>query len=226
MNKTYLLFDIDGTLINSGGAGKRALGIAFEQHLKKPLEAIQDYSFAGKTDKRIITDIVRMSGINGSNVDTISEKIAKTYIKNLLNTLKEAENFRVYPNVDELLRKCSITNLFETALLTGNIERGAELKLSHAKLWHFFEWGVFGDIYKDRNQLANHALELINQNGSLSSTKDIFVIGDTVSDIRCGKAINATTVAIVSDFQPEKMLADEEPDYLVHNFFELEKILI
>lgn len=227
MKKKYLLFDIDGTLINADGAGKKALGMALEYHLRLPPEYLKDYSLAGKTDRGIIADIARMSGIHSRTIDTLAGKIADTYIDHLENRLKESENFCLYPNVKELLEKCAADRFLETALLTGNIQRGARLKLTHAGLWHFFEWGVYGDRHEDRNMLSKQALEHItNNNSAMVSPRDIFVIGDTVSDIRCGKAIDATTVAIVSDFQPENRLAAEHPDYLIHDFFELENILL
>jgi phosphoglycolate phosphatase len=125
---------------------------------------------------------------------------------------------RVYPLARELLLACSRRADLELALLTGNIPAGARLKLQSAGLWDFFSWGVFGDVSEDRVELAREAFRRLRADNGGLQPRDVFVIGDTSADIECGRAIQATTVAMVSDFEPEKKLRASAPDYLLNDF--------
>lgn len=224
LNKKYLLFDIDGTLLNTGGAGKIAMLKAFEKFLGDS-NLTKNYSFAGKTDRQIIKDIVRRTRAVENDIDKIVESIEQAYVNNLKSTLNEASHFRVYPNVREVLGTCKEKNEFELALLTGNLEMGAKLKLQYADLWKYFEWGVFGDISEDRIHLAEEAYEIIIQKDRDVNRKDIIILGDTVNDVRCGKYINATTIAFASGFDPVEKLREQKPDFLIYNFRELFTLL-
>lgn len=214
--KKYLLFDIDGTLINTGGAGLKAMKTAVSQVLGRE-DLLTGYSFAGKTDAQIMKDMARAAG-QDSRADEISADLKSEYIAHLKQNLKTSDNFKIYPGASELLAHYHSREDFELALLTGNFETGAELKLEHAGLWHFFKWGAFGNISEERIHLAEHALETITQKEESLVPKNIFIIGDTTNDIRCGRAINATTVAFSAGFEPEEKLKACEPDYLVSDF--------
>ena len=220
MNMKYLFFDIDGTLLNSGGAGKQAMLAALEKHLHDG-SLLEGYCFAGKTDTQIIQDMVVRSETPGKLVSEMVQRIAQSYVTNLANTLPETPGFRVYPDVRRVLEACRAQPHFDLALLTGNLHQGARLKLEHADLWNYFPWGVFGDISEDRVRLAQAAhKKLIRKYGQIQA-RDIFIIGDTANDVRCGKAIGATTVALVSDFEPEVRLREQAPDYVLYSFREL-----
>jgi len=123
--------------------------------------------------------------------------------------------------VNKLLETYQKKDGFELALLTGNFRAGAVLKLEHAGLWKYFKWGVFGNISEDRVLLAQSALKIIAEKEKDIRTKDIFIIGDTTNDIRCGKAIDATTVAFTAGFEPEEKLRACSPDFLVSDFNQL-----
>jgi phosphoglycolate phosphatase len=139
----------------------------------------------------------------------------------LKTNLKNSDNFRTYPNVNELLDNYQKKEDYELALLTGNFETGAKLKLEHAGLWKYFKWGVFGNLSEDRVHLAKDALETITEKEKKVNTKNIFIIGDTTNDIRCGKAIDATTIAFTSGFEPEEKLRTLSPDFMVSDFSQL-----
>ena len=219
MPKKYLLFDIDGTLINTGGAGLKAMKSTVKSILGNE-ELLKDYSFAGKTDSQIMNDMVRRSGLD-ENPETLSKLLEQTYIEKLKTNLKNSGNFRTYPNVNELLDNYQKKEDYELALLTGNFETGAKLKLEHAGLWKYFKWGVFGNLSEDRVHLAKDALETITEKEKKVNTKNIFIVGDTTNDIRCGKAIDATTIAFTSGFEPEEKLRACSPDFMVSDFSQL-----
>ena len=219
MPKKYLLFDIDGTLINTGGAGLKAMKSTVKSILGNE-ELLKNYSFAGKTDSQIMNDMVRRSGLD-DNPETLSKLLAQTYIENLKTNLKNSDNFKIYPNVNDLIDLYKKNEGFELALLTGNFKIGAKLKLEHAGLWKYFKWGVFGNLSEDRVHLAKDALETITEKEKKVNTKNIFIVGDTTNDIRCGKAINATTIAFTSGFETEEKLRTCSPDFMVSDFSQL-----
>ena len=219
MLKKYLLFDIDGTLINTGGAGLKAMKSTVKSILGNE-ELLKDYSFAGKTDAQIMNDMIRKSGLD-DNPETLSKLLEQTYIEKLKTNLENSGNFTTYPNVNELLDNYQKKEDYELALLTGNFETGAKLKLEHAGLWKYFKWGVFGNLSEDRVHLAKDALETITEKEKMVNTKNIFIIGDTTNDIRCGKAIDATTIAFTSGFEPEEKLRNCSPDFMVSDFSQL-----
>ena len=147
------------------------------------------------------------------------------YIALLEQTLAGAENFFVYPHVDATLRQFSLGSDLELALLTGNLEQGARLKLEHAALWHYFRWGVYGEVSEDRNDLSRKALDSITEKDGPIDPRRIVIIGDTVSDIRCGQAIGATTIAYSAGFEPAEKLLPANPDHITDDFRRLPGII-
>lgn len=221
--KLYLLFDIDGTLVNTGGAGLRAMqGAAVECLVDGSL--LEGYSFAGKTDRSIIHDLIRRAGIQNGIADK-ARCMNERYIALLKPALAGAHNFLVYPHAREVLEQFSRDSNLELALLTGNLEQGARLKLEHAGLWHYFRWGVYGEVSEDRNDLAREALSSITAKNGPTDPRRIVIIGDTVSDIRCGQAIGATTVAYSAGFEPAEKLLPAGPDHLIDDFRHLPEII-
>jgi phosphoglycolate phosphatase-like HAD superfamily hydrolase len=116
------------------------------------------------------------------------------------------------------LKQFSACSDLELALLTGNLEQGARLKLEHAALWHYFRWGVYGEVSEDRNDLSRKALDSITEKEGVIDPRRVVVIGDTVSDIRCGQAIGATTIAYSAGFVPAEKLLPANPDYITDDF--------
>ncbi|MCP4713958.1 MAG: HAD family hydrolase [Deltaproteobacteria bacterium] len=219
MAKKYLLFDIDGTLVNTGGAGLRAMKAAFEAHLGA--DALEgNYSFAGKTDTHIIHDMLRRAGVTEDTGAELALRVKADYLANLETALLQSQAFMVYPDVRELIDACSRCKDMELALLTGNYREGAHLKLEHAGLWDYFRWGVFGDISENRIHLAEEARAILAARDDPFPDEDIVIIGDTISDVRCGRAIGATTVAFVGGFGKEEDLRAEQPTFVITSFRE------
>ena len=114
MLKKYLLFDIDGTLVNTGGAGLKAMKSTVKNILGNE-NLLIGYSFAGKTDAQIMNDMIRKSGLD-DKLESMSKLFEQTYIENLKTNLKNSDNFRIYPNVNELLDYYQKNEGFELAL--------------------------------------------------------------------------------------------------------------
>jgi len=221
--KLYLLFDIDGTLVNTGGAGLRAMKGAAVECLGDG-NLLEGCSFAGKTDRSIIHDLIRRAGIQ-NGIDGKARCMNARYIALLKPALTGAHNFLVYPHVHEVLEQLSRDSSLEPALLTGNLKQGARLKLEHAGLWNYFQWGVYGEVSEDRNDLAHEALRSITAKDGPTEPRRIVIIGDTVSDIRCGQAIGATTIAYSAGFEPAEKLLPAGPDHLIDDFRHLPGII-
>jgi phosphoglycolate phosphatase len=211
--KTYLLFDIDGTLIHAGGAGRRALTSAMAA-CGVPEEGLQSLSFAGRTDRQIINGTLRDAGCV-KTLAPLSRRVEAYYLDGLDQLLGRESLMRVCPWARELLEACRDRPDLELALLTGNVPRGAEIKLSHAGLWDYFSWGVYGDFSEVRSDLAREARRRIEANDPGLDPRRIWVIGDTAADVQCGKAIGATTVGLTSGFEPEASVRAAVPDHLL-----------
>lgn len=223
MKKKFFLFDIDGTLINTGGAGKKALLDAFKKYLGS-IHIDEDYSFAGKTDTEIIKNAVFRGKINAGEISNIIEKIKKEYYANLEENLIESKNFYVYEGVKDILDYFAQNEEYEIALLTGNLEKGAELKLEHGKIFEYFSWGVFGDFSENRNDLAREAYRIILHKNPNIHPQDIVIIGDTPSDIICAKTINAYSAVFSGGFSSLDELIKHKPDLIFDEFKELRKL--
>jgi phosphoglycolate phosphatase-like HAD superfamily hydrolase len=188
-----LLFDIDGTLIDTGGAGSRSLNISFEE-LFSIKEAFKDISMAGKTDIQIMKEGMIKHQI--SYQDSILTKIINTYIKNLSIQMNN-NNKHLKPGIKNLLQILSQKNDFAIGLLTGNIEKGARIKLEPFGLNQYFPSGAFGSDHEDRNRLLPIAVErftkIVKRNINF---RDCIIIGDTPRDVYCAKPYGARCIAV------------------------------
>src|SRR4051812_28791869 len=151
--KRLLLFDIDGTLIHSAGAGLHSLRRTLDERFGIK-DDLADIEFAGMTDANIVTNILNKHGI-----PTTNENIA-AFLDSYVHFLPLELPRRVgllLPGVLELLKRLKNRPHLVLALLTGNVSRGVQLKLEHYGVWHFFEFGAFSDDHHDRNQLGPFA---------------------------------------------------------------------
>ena len=122
---------------------------------------------------------------------------------------------RVLPGGRQLLEKFAPRSDTTLGLLTGNLKRGAQLKLAHYQLWHFFDFGAFADDHHDRNELGAFALERAEQEtGIRFSPGQVDVIGDTGHDIACWKAFGARTIAVATGSWSRENLAAQKPDFI------------
>ena len=221
-NKRLLLFDIDGTLIQSGGAGLFALQRVLADRFGIQ-DDLQDIEIAGMTDSGIVANILRKHKIPGSH-----ENVAvflDSYVHFLSLELPQRSG-ALLPGVLELLEKLKARPLVVLGLLTGNVSRGAKLKLEHYGVWHFFEFGAFADDHHDRNELGPFAQARAREkHGQEFSAAQIDVIGDTPRDIACGKAIEARTIAIATGSCPRQELARHHPDFLFDDLSNVDEVI-
>jgi phosphoglycolate phosphatase-like HAD superfamily hydrolase len=130
---------------------------------------------------------------------------------------------KLLPGVLDLLEKLKARPQLVLGLLTGNVSRGARLKLEHYGVWHFFEFGAFADDHQDRNRLGSFARARAKEkHGREFSPSQIDVIGDTPRDIACGKAIGARTIAVATGTWSREELAKYQPDFLIDDLSDVE----
>ena len=218
----FILFDIDGTLIDSGGAGVRALSLAFEDVFSVP-DAFRSISMAGKTDLQIVTEGLRLHHIESSN--GVVPSFFESYISHLRTTM-DPELGHVKAGIKEALDILSRTDSLMLGLLTGNIERGARIKLEAFGLAKYFETGAFGDDDADRNRLLPIAVEKLRKTRSVViDFRDCVVIGDTPRDIECSKPFGACSVAVATGPYSYSVLEEAGADAVFHDLSDTEGFL-
>jgi phosphoglycolate phosphatase len=220
--KRLLLWDIDGTLITTGAAGQRAIVCATAERFggDGDLEGVE---IAGRTDTGIAQQVLQKYGapINDQSVDSFLD----LYVRLLAEELPRRHG-RVLPGVLELLQRAAQQPDTTLGLLTGNLERGAQLKLEHYKLWHFFAFGAFSDDHHNRNELGAFALSrALEGTGIKFAGWQVDVIGDTGHDIACGKAIGARTVAVATGSWSREQLAEHCPDFLFDDLSNVDNVI-
>ncbi len=213
-----VLFDIDGTILLSGGAGKRGMEQAFEEIFGVP-DAFANIPMSGKTDPQILQEAFREHGISATHEQV--EQFKKRYFELLeQNIRKDLPNKGVFPGVKELLLRLKGMDDVHVGLLTGNWRRGAEIKLGYFGLWDYFEFGAFGDDSIDRNELLPFALERFHKMKKTHpevGPERVVVIGDTPNDIRCAHVHGARAVAVATGHYSVEELAAKGADLTLKN---------
>ena len=220
--RRLLLWDIDGTLINSGAAGHHAIARATAERFggNGDLDGVE---IAGRTDTSIARQVLEKYGEPVS--DESIRKFLDLYLRLLAEELPRRQG-RVLPGVLELLRRSAEKPDTTLGLLTGNLERGARLKLDHYQIWHFFAFGAFADDHQDRNQLGAFALSRARKGTGIDFPgSQVDVIGDTGHDIACGKAMGARTVAVATGSWPRERLAQFRPDFLFDDLSNVDEVM-
>ena len=201
-----LLFDIDGTLVLTGGAGIRALNRAFCQ-VVGIVNALDGIRLHGKTDPAIVREIFSARGAL-QNADSYDQILA-AYVEFLPEEVQQSRNYRVLPGILRFLQDFQGRSDLAFGLATGNVEAGARIKLARGNLNPFFAFGGFGSDAENRTELVRRAAH----NGSRLAgvtidANDIFVIGDTPRDIAAGREAGYRTVGVAtSDYSTEDLSA-------------------
>lgn len=217
-----LLFDIDGTLITSGGAGEGALNDAMQERFGVE-NGIGNIVLAGATDARIARFMLEHAGL-AATAENITA-LLDSYLHHLTRRLP-AHDGRLLPGIVELLERLKGRDDCVVALLTGNVVRGAQIKLTHFGVWDYFEFGAFADDHHDRNELGPFARARAKErHGVEFAPEHIYVIGDTPRDVECGMAFGAKTVAIATGNYSREELAECVPDFLFDDLSDTEAVM-
>jgi len=207
--RLLLLWDIDGTLIASGGAGMRALQAALK-HVFGIDGSLADIDFAGRTDTWIMREVFRKFSLPATS--EAFERFFAGYVGALPAELDNPAA-RVLPGVRDLLNAAAERGDIAQGLLTGNRRRGAEVKLAHHGLWGHFAFGAFADDSEQRNDLGPHAVRRAREHHGVAFAADrTWVIGDTPHDIACGRVIGARTLAVGTGGSTVAQLRAHAPD--------------
>jgi phosphoglycolate phosphatase-like HAD superfamily hydrolase len=222
VTRKLVLFDIDGTLLTSGGAGERALRIAFRERFGID-DDLKNVEIAGRTDSGIARRMLASHGLPGTpeNISAFLE----AYTQHLALELPRTPG-RLLPGILPLLEALGGDDQFVLGLLTGNLRRGAELKLLQYGIWQFFEFGAFADDHHDRNELGRFACDRASErHGCEFAAECVYVIGDTPHDISCAQAIKAGAIGVATGRFTRGELAGAGADVVFDDFFELDPVL-
>jgi len=222
----FILFDIDGTLIRTGGAGCRALTRAFEDLYGIP-RALDGVPLAGRTDPLIVAGVLAAAG--HATVDHAEglEAFRQRYYGFLVEELGEGlEHQRVLPGVVPLLERLGAGVGNVMTLLTGNYAEGARIKLEHFGLWQHFGWGAFGEDAADRNGLVAVALERAAERGwPVGASGRTIVVGDTPLDIACARAAGVRSIAVATGDYGVDALGEAGADVIFETLADTEAVL-
>jgi phosphoglycolate phosphatase len=230
MTKKLILFDIDGTLIVSGGAGARAMTRAFEDTWGLS-DALRHVDVAGRTDNIILEDALRSTGIVAAGEPL--ERFKRVYCEFLREELRGVSGVSgvshgngtgngrpkcVLPGILPLLDVLSARADVSLALLTGNYPESAEIKLRHFDLWRYFEWGVYGSEATDRHDLLPIAIQRhLDRGAPAIAPADVIIVGDTPHDVSCAHRGGAKAIAVATGNFTLDALIDCRPDVVVRD---------
>ncbi|MEE9275080.1 MAG: HAD hydrolase-like protein [bacterium] len=214
-----LLFDVDGTLLLSGGAGGRALEEAFEA-LFGAAGAMEGVRAHGRTDALICADMFR-NGLGREGTEEEIRRLLDRYLERLPGAVAESADYRLLPGIPEVLDALGEREDVALGLGTGNIERGARIKLERGELNRYFPFGGFGSDAADRAGLIEAGFrrgEERSRERSPGAEIVRWVVGDTRLDVEAGRAAGARVVAVATGGDSLEELARAGPDHLFPDF--------
>jgi phosphoglycolate phosphatase len=217
-----LLFDIDGTLIRTHGAGKAAMETALRTAFGVT-RILDTVPYSGRTDRAIGRELLTVHGFDATpaNVTTLTE----TYLAELPTQLAKLGG-EVCPGIADILDATRDRTDVLLGLLTGNIRRGAATKLNHFGLWDHFRVGGFGDDHFDRDDVARSAIQSTETHlGRSVDANAVWVIGDTPLDVSCARAVGAKVIAVATGWHTLAELGTHKPDLLLNDLSDVAGLL-
>ena len=223
-----VLFDIDGTLLSAGRVARdsilRALETAFGWRATSEHQNREKYDFSGKTDPQIVRELV-IEDIGQERFDAGLAGALRLYLEELERGLLPG-TVVPKPGIPELLGRLAAEERVTLGLLTGNLEAGARLKLAPPDYNRYFPFGAFGSDSADRYQLPNVAVErALARTGRRFSGKSVVIVGDSIHDVACGRAMGVRAVGVATGITSLERLAAEKPDALLADFSDTERSL-
>jgi len=216
MNK-LVLYDIDGTLITAGGAGTRALNRAFHR-LFGIEQAFRTISMAGKTDPQIMREGLQLHGLD--HLDGNVDKMIDNYLFFLKEEIENPMR-HIMPGINESLALFGDKGM-TIGLLTGNLEKGAKIKLTPFGIFDYFNSGAFGSDHEDRDALLPIAIGKYKKQGLEFSPQDCFIIGDTPRDVQCAKIHGAHCIAVATGPYSVEDLRNTKADIVFESLEDLD----
>jgi phosphoglycolate phosphatase len=222
-----VLFDIDGTILASEGAGKRAITRALKEIFGS--SGPEDYHYDGKTDPQIVRELMKLDGKDDKAIDNRMPAVLNLYIENLNYELRAPDRRapRTLAGVGKLLDALEARSDVVLGLLTGNIERGARLKLDAVGIeFSRFRVGAYGSDHERRPQLPAIARERCRrQTGAFLNGADVVVIGDTPDDLQCGRSIGAAAFGVATGRFSVPQLLEHNPVAAFEDLSDTEDVL-
>jgi phosphoglycolate phosphatase-like HAD superfamily hydrolase len=224
--KQLILFDIDGTLLSTNGAARRAFHRALLDVFGSA-GPIDTHVFNGKTDPQIARELLTAAGFVDAEIDAALPRLFEHYLQGMRQEIAQPTHITsVYPGVRELLDALIDLDDVVMGLLTGNIVEGADLKLRSAGLAQYFQLGAFGSDSEHRNELPAIAVQrAFEQTGRGFTGKDILIIGDTPNDVRCGEAMGVYAVGVCTGGHSRDDLLNAGADLVFDDLSETERVL-
>ncbi|MGB7219357.1 MAG: HAD family hydrolase [Vicinamibacterales bacterium] len=219
-----VLFDIDGTLVLTGRAGLRAFLSAFGElfGITHPRET---FSMAGRTDPWVLAELAAANGVPADAPEL--SRFRDVYLKHLdVEIEKPGPRKGLMPGVRPLLDTLAARDDVHLALLTGNYQRAAQLKLEYFDLWRYFRGGAFGDAAVDRNTLVPVAVASVAAAGGPAiAPADAVVVGDTPLDVACARTVGARAVAVATGSYDVASLGASGADVVLADLSDIEAAL-
>ena len=197
--RKLVLLDIDGTILRSGRAGRAAMERALHEVFGTPGDP--DYLYDGKTDRQIIRETIRMTGLDDAEIDERMDLTVDTYLRELEGELKaRADEVKLFPGIRELVERVHAREDAVLGLLTGNVERGARLKLAAGGLeFDQFVVNAFGSDHETRGELPAVAHRRMREMFGVDlAGQDVIVVGDTPADVQCGRTLGARAIGVAT----------------------------
>lgn len=222
MNR-LILFDVDGTLV-TGGPAKDAFHLALVE-VFGTAGPIETWEFSGKTDPQIARELLRDAGLDDRTIDEGLPRLWTRYLTEMEHRLPGDPTVAL-PGAREILDALEVDGDSALGLLTGNVARGAELKLGSAGLAGRFQVGAFGSDHELRNELPGIALARARDRWRIAfDPREVLVVGDTPRDVECGRHAGARTLGVATGRFPAEELEAAGADVVLTDLSETERVL-
>ncbi len=223
-----VLFDIDGTLLSAGRVARdailRSLLTSYGWSSSPDHQDRGKFDFSGKTDPQIVRELV-LEDVGRDRFESGLARALELYLEELERQL-EPGTVVPKPGIAELLERLDAEPRVTLGLLTGNLERGARLKLAPPDFNRYFPFGAYGSDSADRYQLPPIAVErALAHTGRRFEGKSVVIVGDSIHDVACGRSLGVRAVAVATGITSPETLAAEKPDALFENFADTERAL-
>ena len=209
-----VLFDIDGTLVDCGRQSRPLLGAALIEIYGRTGD-LETYEFSGKTDPRIVYDLMRGAGLPDADIAAGLAAVREAYLRSLERGLRR-ELMRILPGVPELLSRLARRGDVLLGLLTGNWQPAARHKLALCGFDDYFSFGAFGEDGVDRADLVPAALRRAERHAGrdFPSSRTV-IVGDSLEDVVCARAHGVQAVAVATGRTSAAALAEAGADWVI-----------